>query len=330
MVRFFASALVFSFLCSCTIRDAALEQRRLAAVGPLARAAETEPRIRPTDDGNPTAEERFKDIRVLQGLPAHELYPTMAFFANSLGVTCDYCHTQYFEEDGRQTKKTARQMVLITRAINQTYFQGAPTVTCYTCHDGRPYPSAVPELQEAGWQKKPAQDPRPLPEADEILGRWAAKREPVRTVAAGTITMIGGLGGESRSAFSLRKSGDGVEIQSDLDLPDLFPERLADLALGAFDANSRYLSLDPVRRETVDGLDAVTLLGETTAGVYEWVSFDAASGDLLRIRTGTPTTLGFVPDEMYFGGRSAPGAPPRVIGWGRGDFLITLALDPAG
>lgn len=330
MVRFFASAFIFLFLSSCTIRDAALEQRRLAAVGPLARTAETEPRIRPADDGAATAEERFKDIRVLQGLPAHELYPTMAFFANSLGVTCDYCHTQHFEEDSRQTKKTARQMVLITRAINQTYFQGAPTVTCYTCHDGKPYPSAVPELAEAGWQPKPPRDPRPLPETDAMLARWAARRDPVRTSASGTLTMKGGLGGESRSAFSLRKTGEEVEIRSDLDLPDLFARRIAEFALGAFDPRSRYLSLDAVRWETIDGTDVVTFLGETTDGIYEWVSFDPASGDVVRIKTGESTTIGFVPDEFYFQDRPAPGGPPQTVGWGRGDFLITLTLDSAG
>lgn len=330
MVRFFASAVIFSFLCSCTIRDAALEQRRLAAVGPLGRAAETEPRIRAAGDGSATADERFKDIRVLQGLPAHELYPTMAFFANSLGVTCDYCHTQYFEEDSRQTKKTARQMILLTRAINQTYFQGAPTVTCYTCHDGKPYPSAVPEIAEAGWQPKPPRDPRPLPEGDAMLARWAARRDPVRAAASGTLTMRGGLGGESRSAFSLRKSGSEVEIESDLDLPDLFMKRLAELGLGAFDPHSRYRSLDPVRWETLDGTETVTFIGETSEGIYEWVSFDGESGDVVRVKTGEATTIGFVPDEFYFGDRPAPGAPPRTVGWGRGDFLITLSFNPVG
>src|SRR4051794_15976763 len=59
-----------------------------------------------------TAEEQFKNIQVLKGVPADQVIPAMQFIANSLHVECEYCHVpRAFEKDDKEEKKTAREMM---------------------------------------------------------------------------------------------------------------------------------------------------------------------------------------------------------------------------
>jgi len=69
------------------------------------------------------AEEQFKNIQVLKGIPADQVFPTMQFIAASLGVECDFCHVQNaFEKDDKKPKQTARKMVEMMFAINKDNF----------------------------------------------------------------------------------------------------------------------------------------------------------------------------------------------------------------
>lgn len=104
--------------------------------------------MRPPQAGiaNPKkAEEQFKNIQVLKGIPADQLFPTMQFIAASLGVECDFCHVQNaFEKDDKKTKQTARKMMEMMFALNKDNFEGHREVTCYSCHHGSPKPLAIP------------------------------------------------------------------------------------------------------------------------------------------------------------------------------------------
>ena len=58
------------------------------------------------------AEEEFKNIKVLKGIPADQVRPSMTFITASLGVECEYCHVRgdkglEFEKDDKKTKVTA-------------------------------------------------------------------------------------------------------------------------------------------------------------------------------------------------------------------------------
>jgi len=91
------------------------------------------------------AEDQFKNIQVLKGVPADQIFPTMQFIAASLGVECDFCHVQNaFEKDDKKTKQTARKMMEMMFAINKDNFDGHREVTCYSCHRGNPKPAAIP------------------------------------------------------------------------------------------------------------------------------------------------------------------------------------------
>jgi photosynthetic reaction center cytochrome c subunit len=55
------------------------------------------------------AEEQFKNIQTLKGIPADQLIPSMQFITASLGVECDFCHVQgAFEKDDKKPKQAAR------------------------------------------------------------------------------------------------------------------------------------------------------------------------------------------------------------------------------
>ena len=91
------------------------------------------------------AEEQFKNIQVLKGIPAEQVFPTMQFIAASLGVECEFCHVRNaFEKDDKKPKQIARKMMEMMSAINKDNFEGHREVTCYSCHRGSPHPAAIP------------------------------------------------------------------------------------------------------------------------------------------------------------------------------------------
>src|SRR5882672_11326478 len=84
-----------------------------------------------------TAEQVFKNIQVLKGIPSEQLQPSMQFIAASLGVECAFCHTVgAYDNDDKKPKQTARKMILMQMAINKENFAGHNDVTCNSCHRG--------------------------------------------------------------------------------------------------------------------------------------------------------------------------------------------------
>jgi photosynthetic reaction center cytochrome c subunit len=133
------------------------------------------------------AEEQFKNIQVLKGIPADQLFPTMQFIAASLGVECDFCHVQNaFEKDDKKPKQTARKMIEMMFAINKDNFEGNRAVTCYSCHRGSAHPMAIPavlteetkepigEPHRADVEKKTGESPKQaaVPTADQLLDKY--------------------------------------------------------------------------------------------------------------------------------------------------------------
>jgi photosynthetic reaction center cytochrome c subunit len=122
-----------------------------------------------------TAGETYKNIQVLKDAPAEQLIPAMQFISGSLGVGCDHCHVRGgFEKDDKQAKQTARKMMQMMFAINQTNFGGHQEVTCYSCHRGATDPVSIPIIAEettpplAVAQTNPAD----LPSADKLVEKY--------------------------------------------------------------------------------------------------------------------------------------------------------------
>jgi photosynthetic reaction center cytochrome c subunit len=106
------------------------------------------PPLQPTTSVGPKkAEEQFKNIQVLKGVPADDLIPTMQFITASLGVECDFCHEpKAFDKDDKKPKQIARKMMEMMFAINKDNFDGHREVTCYSCHRGNAKPLAIPAV----------------------------------------------------------------------------------------------------------------------------------------------------------------------------------------
>jgi outer membrane lipoprotein-sorting protein len=133
------------------------------------------------------AEEVFKNVQVLRGIPVDEFMATMGFIAASLSLNCLDCHT---EDSGRDPakyaddtpiKQTARKMLLMVKSINSQNFGGVRTVTCYTCHRSDVAPRFTPSLAEQ-YGTPPDRDPNDVevaqqpdpkaPTADQILDKY--------------------------------------------------------------------------------------------------------------------------------------------------------------
>jgi photosynthetic reaction center cytochrome c subunit len=131
------------------------------------------------------AEQVFKNVKVLKGIPVGEFMDTMGFFSASLGLNCVYCHVSEsmenwdkFAEDVPR-KETARAMILMVNALNKGSFGGRRALTCYSCHRGAEKPKVIPSL--ADQYNLPLEDPNEVeivkdapagPSADEILDQY--------------------------------------------------------------------------------------------------------------------------------------------------------------
>lgn len=147
-----------------------------------ARAQSTPPQALPAPK---LAEEEYKNIQALKGVPADQIFPSMQFITASLGVECDYCHVRegqkmVFDKDDKKTKVTARKMMQMMFAINKENFEGHREVTCYSCHRGAADPVGTPiisdeEPKHEAEGAKAAGDAKPvLPAADQLLDKYLA------------------------------------------------------------------------------------------------------------------------------------------------------------
>ena len=119
---------------------------------------------------NLPAEQVFKNIRQLKGVPAGRVLRAMNSFSRALGVNCAHCHVAgEWEKDDRPTKDIARGMIRMVGAINNDQLKSIPklrpeaSVSCSTCHRGttRPDPS-LPGTRPPGGAG-PAASPTPPP-----------------------------------------------------------------------------------------------------------------------------------------------------------------------
>lgn len=125
-----------------------------------------------------TAGQYYKNIKVLNDIPASDLLPGMRYITTALGVKCDYCHVNPFAKDEKPEKETARKMMTMLFAINKNNFDGRSEVSCYTCHQGHHQPMAVPPLPAEAVAPqfiRPTEGstPQPLPTADAVLDKYA-------------------------------------------------------------------------------------------------------------------------------------------------------------
>src|SRR5689334_10940492 len=76
------------------------------------------------------AEQVFKNVQVLKGIPVNEFMGTMGVFSAALGMSCEDCHAandskwENYAADTSERKRTARRMVAMMFTINKSFFGG--------------------------------------------------------------------------------------------------------------------------------------------------------------------------------------------------------------
>jgi hypothetical protein len=139
------------------------------------------------DQPQPMAENVFKNIQVLKGMPADVFMDTMGMFAASLLYDCTGCHVQEILIDRNAFAtptpriQRARQMVVMVNALNKQYFGGQPKVSCFTCHRASGFPDVIPDLG-LQYGDGPPENPNSMtiypqqsgPSADETFRKYIA------------------------------------------------------------------------------------------------------------------------------------------------------------
>jgi len=105
--------------------------------------------------------EEFTNLRVLPAdISKRELMGIMRAYSGALDVRCNHCHVgpadlqgMDFTTDEKATKKTARLMMKMVKAINGTHLAAIDTgrsgkvdVRCQTCHHGLAVPAPIEEV----------------------------------------------------------------------------------------------------------------------------------------------------------------------------------------
>jgi photosynthetic reaction center cytochrome c subunit len=148
-------------------------------------AAKAQSTAAPQSSAPKLAEDQFKNLKVLKGVPADQIFPAMQFITASLGVECEFCHVRgdkglEFEKDDKKTKVTARKMMEMMFAVNKDNFEGHREVTCYSCHRGAADPVGTPLVatEDSKPQAEPAKAPgeaKPaMPPANQLLDKYLA------------------------------------------------------------------------------------------------------------------------------------------------------------
>jgi hypothetical protein len=106
-------------------------------------------------DQKKPAEQVYKNIQKMKGLPAGKVGFVMGLFSADLGVTCNFCHdTNDYASDDKREKKRAREMLDLVKSVDDTYFQHPLTdpkvqVSCWTCHRGAQEPPRMAQAPAA-------------------------------------------------------------------------------------------------------------------------------------------------------------------------------------
>jgi len=280
-----------------------------------------------------TAEQVFKNIKVIKSMPAGQLQGAMSFIATSLGVDCSYCHTPpAMEKDDKPTKETARRMLAMVSEINKN-FGDKPRVNCATCHRGKTKPVSVPPLPSLSAPftgRSLTVSQQVLPAVDEILDRYIKALGGMQALEKVTTRMrkgaveVGGVQGTFE--FYESAPNKGLLIGS-LPAPVGSVEQVFDGShgwvknqSGIFDMTGdgldqmrrewgfyndvklkeQFKEMSVAGRERIDNREFYVVVGTRPDGRIERLYFDVRTGLLTRRYAETPTYFGALPNTTDY------------------------------
>lgn len=296
-------------------------------------AAQEQPQQGPPPDMSKPAEQVYKNIQVLKGVPAAQIIPAMEFITSSLGVGCEHCHVRgHFDADDKKPKKIARQMMKMMFAINQDNFDGHREVTCYSCHRGALKPVLIPIISAA----------MVPPKQDEAHQEPALALPPAQVLIEKYVNALGGAQAIGKISSLAEKgtasfNGHDVPIEIYAKAPD---KRLSVMKMGPSESTTAYNGsegwmagprgvrkmyggdLDAARidadlhlpldlsslftalrtsgTQQINGQDTYLVVGERQGLPPVELYFDKASGMLVRMVRYTDSPLGLNPTQVDY------------------------------
>ena len=289
--------------------------------------------------GPKLAEEEFKNIQALKGIPAEQVIPSMQFISASLGVECEFCHVEHaFEKDDKKPKVTARKMINMMMAINKDNFEGHREVTCYSCHRGSTDPVSTPIITDeeprraADEGKKSGEAKVSLPAAEQLLDKYLAAvgggealQKITSRVEKGTLTMFGDRhvpfevyakapdkrysvmhlpNGDSVTAFNGKVGWQSINTQP----PRVRMSTPAENEAASIDADfylsarlkSLYEKFKVQTVEKISGRDTYLLIGRREGQPPIKLHLDTESSLLVRLVRYAESPLGLLPTQVDY------------------------------
>ncbi len=291
------------------------------------------PAVTAPQSGDKKAEEQFKNIQVLKGVPADQIIPTMQFITASLGVECDFCHVQgAFEKDDKKNKQTARKMMEMMFAINADNFDRHREVTCYSCHRGSSAPVGMPPVMTEEPKEGMGEPKKPEtagPAADQILDKYVQAAGGAAAIEKITSRVMKGsieFGGKSlpidiyskdpdkRISFAHMPEGDSVTAFDGRDgwlgMPGgrLREMHGSDLDGAAIDADLHlathlkhmFSEVKVQGTERIGDHETYAVIGQREGKPPIQLYFDEQSGLLVRLVRFGETALGRMPTQIDY------------------------------
>jgi outer membrane lipoprotein-sorting protein len=286
--------------------------------------------------GQKLAEEQFKNIQALKGIPADQLIPAMQFISASLGVDCEFCHVhEKMDSDDKKPKKTARQMITMMLEIDKTNFEGRLEVTCYTCHRGAAMPVSIPAIKDEemagpGAPGKKQAENAALPKPEELLDKYlaavggaAAVEKITSRVQKGKLMAFGGQSfpaevyskaPDKRISVMHLKDGESVTAFDGQRGWLSVPGRPAHMMSASENVSARldadlyfpvhvktlYSKFKVERGEKIDGRDTYVVEGREEGRPPLQLYFDTQTGLLLRLVRYSQSPLGLNPTQVDY------------------------------
>jgi hypothetical protein len=318
-------------------RQGGLAATRFAAVGLIAAALTL---AQPLSPQKPLlAEQVFKNVQALQGIPVDDFMQSMGVMAAALSFDCADCHENAGTDRvnwaaDTPIKLTARMMVKMVATINKNNFQGRQVVTCWTCHRNRDKPLVTPTM-EAIYSSPPldpddviTQSPG-LPSPESILDKYIQ--------ASGGAQRLAGLTSIDAKGTSVTFGGYGVgTVEIIAKAPDkrstiiLFSERGRGDQIRTYDGRTGWV------RTPLNILGEFELAGGDLDGARldAQLSFPGQiKQTIANLKSGPPTTITDLPapatqsslqPEVTLGQSHAVNV---VQGTGSRGLLVTLYFD---
>jgi photosynthetic reaction center cytochrome c subunit len=295
----------------------------------------------PQQDRPLMAEQVFKNVQALKGIPVDDFLQTMGLMAAALQFDCSDCHVGAGTDKvdwaaDTPRKRMARNMVNMVTEINRNNFGGRQMVTCWTCHRNRDKPLTTPVM--ATIYGMPAFEPDDLivqsplsPPPESILDRYVQAAGGAQRLAGltsfvgkGTSVSFGGFGG-----------GGAVEIVAKA------PDKRATIILfkeetGRGDQIRTYDGRTGWVRTPLNVLGEFQLMGGDLDGARfdAQLSFPGQIKDILtNLKSGPPTSITDLPAPSSQASllQDATSEQTHVVdvvqGTGPRGLLVTLYFD---